>query len=150
MEILKERAKIVRAKRDELGLTQLELAMKAGVSNSYVQKLEGASMPDEGRPGYLRKVSIALGFEPEYLRLLGQTAPPSLPYPLTNPDLLKAFQDLAEDNDKDIEAILWEMARERAIRYPKEKRAAWSWLTAPKAKDVKPDPIREQVKKTDR
>lgn len=66
---LKERAKIVRNKRDELGFTQIGLAVKANVSPSYIQKLEAGTEDRNNRADHLRRVAVALGFDSEYLRI---------------------------------------------------------------------------------
>lgn len=69
-----ERARIIRDRRDEKGWSQTVLAIKAGVSLSYVQKLEGARDDSGFRASHLQALAIALGLDSESLRIKGELA----------------------------------------------------------------------------
>ena len=54
---LKELGKVIRSKRESQGLTQVELAQKAGLDRNYIGMVERG----ERNPSYLSLQKIALG-----------------------------------------------------------------------------------------
>jgi transcriptional regulator with XRE-family HTH domain len=50
--------------RKYVGMTQAELAAKAGVGHSTIMRLERDENPDLARPGTRRKLAEALGITP--------------------------------------------------------------------------------------
>ena len=53
--------------RKAAGLSQAELARRAGVSHSTVESLESAKKPTRARPGTRRRLGDALGIPPNWL-----------------------------------------------------------------------------------
>ena len=123
MSTLIERGKIIRRKRDDLGWTQTEVATRAGVSLSYIQKLEGGREDAGFKPSSLRAVSIALGFDPEYLRSIVRS---SLDADAgTDPHKAKidtVWAELSEQDKIEIAELATARAKKPSIKSTKSKR----------------------------
>lgn len=65
---LKEFAKFFAGLREDSGMTQIELAAKAGVSHSYIQKLEAGNISPNPRFAQLRAVATVLGHDAKQWR----------------------------------------------------------------------------------
>jgi transcriptional regulator with XRE-family HTH domain len=63
---------VVIARRSELGLTQKELALRAGVAERTVQNLEGGKRP---QPLIRGKIEKALGWPPGEMERIARTEP---------------------------------------------------------------------------
>lgn len=67
-----ERAKLIRDTRKARGLTQDELARRAGLSQSGISMLENGERGDSAQAETLRKIELALGMAPGYLSAAGR------------------------------------------------------------------------------
>lgn len=99
------------ARRAQLGLTQKELAAKAGVAERTVQNLEGGTQP---QPLIRGKIEKALGWPAgEMMRMAAEPDP--APKPAIPPDVLAVIKENYDaDQQREIIAMLEELSAPRA------------------------------------
>lgn len=103
----------IRKLRMELGLTQIQLAQKAGVSQATVSDYENNEV-SEHRAHVLFKIAAALGTTPEYLQT--GKSPKRLS---ESPDDIKELLHVVENLGKDERAMILAAARSLLIKKSK-------------------------------
>ena len=77
------------ARRAELGLTQKELALEAGVAERTIQNLEGGKRPQPLKRGMIEK---ALGWAPGEMDRMASAPEPAEPASSIPPDVLRVIR----------------------------------------------------------
>ncbi len=108
----------LREKRRAAGLTQRELADRAGVDFSYISKLENDRLPPPAADTVV-KLAVVLSCSPEELLALTGKLPSGVQAKLSNSRAAQEFLRLAQE--RELSDVEWQRLAESVRRLPRNR-----------------------------
>jgi hypothetical protein len=119
-------AEEVVARRNELGLRQIDIPGRGGPSLDRVQAIEAASAGENYRPRTFQLLEIALGWAPGSVQSILDGGGPSVAHPAA----ANRSAGVATDDDQQLVLTALEQGRSRAVALSDDKATAYGYLLA--------------------